>query len=50
MLVWSVDGEQYSGRELSDMLADAGFRSIETKPAFGYHSIVTGIKPAAADG
>jgi len=50
MLVWSVDGEQYSGRELSGMLADAGFRSIETKPAFGYHSIVTAIKPAAADG
>ena len=50
MLVWSVDGEQYSGRELSGMLADAGFQSIETKPTFGYHSIVTGIKPAAADG
>ncbi len=44
MLVWSVEGEQYSGRELSGMLADAGFRSIETKPAFGYHSIVTGVK------
>jgi hypothetical protein len=50
MLVWSVDGEQYSGRELSGMLADAGFRSIETEPTFGYHSIVTAIKPAAADG
>jgi len=50
MLVWSVDGEQYSGRELSGMLADAGFRSIETKPAFGYYSVVTAIKPAAADG
>jgi SAM-dependent methyltransferase len=47
MLVWSVDGEQYSGRDLSGMLADAGFRSIETKPTFGYYSIVTGIKPAA---
>lgn len=50
MLVWSVDGEQYSGRELSGMLADAGFQSIETKPTFGYHSIVTAIKPAAAGG
>ena len=50
MLVWSVDGEQYSGRELSGMLADAGFRSIETKQAFGYYSVVTGIKPAAANG
>jgi hypothetical protein len=46
MLVWSVDGEQYSGRELSGMLADAGFRSIETTPTFGYYSIVSGIKPA----
>jgi hypothetical protein len=50
MLVWSVDGEQYSGQELSGMLAHAGFHSIETKPAFGHHSIVTGLKPAAADG
>jgi len=47
MLVWSVDGGQYSGRELSGILADAGFRSIETKPTFGYNSIVTGVKPAA---
>ena len=50
MLVWSADGGQYSGRELSDMLSDAGFRQIETKPTFGYNSIVTGVKPAAADG
>jgi SAM-dependent methyltransferase len=50
MLVWSVDGEQYSGRELTGMLADAGFRQVETRPAFGHHSIVTAIKPAAADG
>ena len=47
MLVWSADGGQYSGRELSEMLTDAGFRQIETKPTFGYHSIVTGVKPAA---
>jgi hypothetical protein len=47
MMVWSVDGGQYSGRELSEMLADAGFRSIETKPTFGYYSIVTGVKPVA---
>ena len=42
--------EAMSGRELSEMLAEAGFRQIETKPTFGYNSIVTGIKPAAADG
>jgi hypothetical protein len=45
MMVWSVDGGQYSGRELSEMLSDAGFRQIETKPTFGYYGIVTGIKP-----
>jgi len=50
MLLWSPDGGQYSGRELSEMMAEAGFRQIETKPTFGYNSIVTGIKPAAADG
>jgi hypothetical protein len=46
MLVWSQDGGQYSGRELSEMLADAGFRQVEAKPTFGYYSIVTGTKPA----
>jgi ribosomal protein RSM22 (predicted rRNA methylase) len=50
MVLWSPDGGQYSGRELSEMLAEAGFRQIESKPTFGYNSIVTGIKPAAADG
>jgi ubiquinone/menaquinone biosynthesis C-methylase UbiE len=50
MLLWSADGAQYSGRELTEMLAEAGFRQIEIKPTFGYNSIVTGIKPAATDG
>ena len=50
MLVWSADGRQYSGRELAEMLTDAGFRQIKVKPTFGYYSIVTGVKPAAADG
>jgi hypothetical protein len=50
MVLWSPDGGQYSGPELSEMLAGAGFGQIETKPTFGYYSIVTGIKPAAADG
>jgi hypothetical protein len=48
MLLFSADGAQYSGQELSEMLTEAGFRQIETKPTFGYYSIVTGIKPAAA--
>jgi hypothetical protein len=44
MLVWT-EGEQYSGRELSAILADAGFTDIEVKPTWGYWSIVTGRKP-----
>jgi acetylserotonin N-methyltransferase len=44
MLIY-IPGEQYSGRELSAMLADAGFRNIETIPTFGYWSVVTGVKP-----
>jgi hypothetical protein len=32
------------------MLTDAGFRQIKVKPTFGYYSIVTGVKPAPADG
>jgi hypothetical protein len=45
MLGWSVDGKQYSGRELSATLAGAGFRNLETIPAFGYNSLVVGTKP-----
>jgi hypothetical protein len=43
MLLW-VEGEQYSGREISAMLSRAGFTDIEVKPTFGYWSIVTGVK------
>ena len=38
-------GRQYSGKELTDMLAGAGFIDLEVKPAFGYWSLVTGGKP-----
>ena len=44
MLLWT-EGEQYSGQELSTMLAEGGFRDIEAKPTCGYWSIVTGRKP-----
>jgi len=43
MLLWT-EGRQYSGRELSEMMSDAGFREIEVKRSFGLWSIVTGIK------
>ena len=38
-------GQQYSGPELVEMLAEAGFAQIEVKPTFGHWSIVTGVKP-----
>jgi hypothetical protein len=44
MLLWT-EGEQYSGREISSMLREAGFRNVAVKPTFGYWSIVTGVKP-----
>ena len=43
MLV-AMPGQQYSKRELSTMLREAGFRDIEVKPTFGYWSVLTGVK------
>jgi SAM-dependent methyltransferase len=45
MLLWYDAGRQYSGRELSAMLEEAGFRDIEVVPTFGYYSVVIGRKP-----
>ena len=44
-MVSATEGQQYSGRELSTMLRDAGFAAIEVVPTFGYFSVVTGLKP-----
>lgn len=44
MMGWT-EGQSYSARELSTMLTDAGFQGIEVHPAFGYYSLVTGVKP-----
>ncbi|MBA4142115.1 MAG: methyltransferase [Nitrosospira sp.] len=44
MMGWT-EGESYSGLELSAMLRDAGFHDIGVYPAFGYYSVVAGIKP-----
>src|SRR5262249_9694348 len=41
----SMPGQQYSGREITQMLQEAGFTNFEVKPTFGYWSIVTGVKP-----
>ncbi len=43
MLLWT-EGQQYSGRELKSMMAEAGFTGIEIEPSYGYWSIVTGSK------
>jgi len=44
MLGWT-EGEQYSGKEISEMLREAGFENVRVKPTFGYWSIVTAHKP-----
>ena len=44
MMGWT-EGRSYSGRELSTMLVEAGFQDIEVHRAFGYYSLVTGVKP-----
>jgi len=44
MLGWTT-GRQYSEREPSGMIKEAGFKTVQVKPAFGFYSIVTGVKP-----
>jgi ubiquinone/menaquinone biosynthesis C-methylase UbiE len=44
-MLMAMPGQQYSKRELSAMLKEAGFRNIKAEPTFGYWSIVTGVKP-----
>jgi hypothetical protein len=44
MMGWT-EGKQYSGQELSAMLKEIGFEEIQIHKAFGYYSIVTGLKP-----
>jgi hypothetical protein len=45
MLLQYEAARQYSGRELSAMLEEAGFSDIDVMPTFGYYSIVIGRKP-----
>jgi hypothetical protein len=45
MLLQYEAARQYSGRELSGMLEEAGFSDIEVTPTFGYYSTVIGRKP-----
>jgi hypothetical protein len=41
VMLSAVEGQQYSGRDLCAMLAEAGFVDLEVKPTCGYWSIVT---------
>ncbi len=41
----AMPGQQYSGREISSMLKEAGFAKIQVRRTIGYWSIVTGLKP-----
>lgn len=43
MLMWQ-DGQQYSGRELTELLAGVGFVDTEVKLSLGYWAVVTGRK------
>lgn len=43
MLLWT-QGQQFSGEELIEILADAGFAEIKITPSFGYWSIIEGSK------
>ncbi|EPM4908890.1 methyltransferase [Klebsiella oxytoca] len=43
MLGWT-EGKQYSGREFTSMLVEAGFQNIKIVPAYGYHSLITAHK------
>jgi hypothetical protein len=44
MLLWT-EGQQFSGTELSALLAAAGFIDLRVIPTLGYWGIVTGRKP-----
>jgi ubiquinone/menaquinone biosynthesis C-methylase UbiE len=43
-MLLAMQGQQYSGQEISAMFTEAGFIDIEVKPTFGYWSIVSGRK------
>lgn len=45
MMIGWTEGKQYSGQELTAMLDEIGFKEIQIHKAFGYYSIVTGVKP-----
>ncbi len=43
MLLWT-EGQQYSGKELKELLESVGFKNILIQQAFGYFSVISGEK------
>lgn len=41
VMLLAVEGQQYTGRELTAMFAEVGFTDIDVKPTYGYWRIVT---------
>jgi acetylserotonin N-methyltransferase len=44
LMLVGTKGRQYSGAELTAILAEAGFVDIQVRPAYGYFSLITGFK------
>lgn len=40
-----TEGKQFKPSELMSILAEAGFESLKIKPAYGYYSLISGLKP-----
>jgi acetylserotonin N-methyltransferase len=45
MTYFNGSGGQYTAAEIAAILADSGFRDIETIPTYGYYSLISGRKP-----
>ena len=43
-MLLGMQGRQYSFSELRQVLTSAGFDDIDTRPTYGYYSVVSGRK------
>jgi hypothetical protein len=44
-MLLGTKGQQFTAAELSKLLTDAGFRSVEITPTHGYYAVVSAKKP-----
>ncbi len=44
-MLMATQGRQFTYAELRDFLQSAGFRGVKESSAFGYHSLIRGLKP-----